>query len=206
MRQRDTELVYIVFVQWWTVSTVEEAISLTLQVSREFVRSRPPFWMTSSGKKGESKSLIAKKFRREHVNVYRYHYVSRWPNTVICGNIFGRWRESSRPVYTRGRESLTHWGRVTHRCVCNFTTIGSGNGLSPGRRQAITWTNAGILLIGPLGTNFSEILIKIQTFSFRKMHLKTSSAKRRSFCFGLNVLKTSLSFQFKLVITNNFNL
>ena len=37
--------------------------------------------------------------------------------------------------------------------------IGSDNGLSPGRRQAIIWTNAGILLIGPLGTNFIEILI-----------------------------------------------
>ena len=38
-------------------------------------------------------------------------------------------------------------------------TIGSDNGLSPGRRQAIIWTNVGILLIEPLGTNFSEILI-----------------------------------------------
>ena len=40
------------------------------------------------------------------------------------------------------------------------------------RMYAIIWTNAGILLIGPLGTNFNEILIGIQTFSFRKMHLK----------------------------------
>ena len=39
---------------------------------------------------------------------------------------------------------LTHWGRVTHICVCNQTIIGSNNGLSPGRRQAIIWTNAGI--------------------------------------------------------------
>ena len=58
----------------------------------------------------------------------------------------------------------------------------------PGRRQAITWTNDGILLIGPLGTNFREILSKIHTFSFKKMHLKTSSAKWRPFCLGLNVL------------------
>ena len=59
---------------------------------------------------------------------------------------------------------LNHWGRVTHICVGNLTIIGSDNGLSPGRRQAIIWINAGILLIGPLGTNFSEILIKIITF------------------------------------------
>ena len=49
---------------------------------------------------------------------------------------------------------------MTHICVSKLTIIGSNNGLSPGRRQAIIWTNAGILLIGPLGTNFSEILIE----------------------------------------------
>ena len=54
---------------------------------------------------------------------------------------------------------LTHWCRVTHICVSKLTSIGSDNGLAPGRRQAIIWTNAGILLIGHLGTNFSEILI-----------------------------------------------
>ena len=56
-----------------------------------------------------------------------------------------------------GSTTLTHWGRVTHKCVGNLTIIGSDNGLLPGRRQAIIRTNAGILLIGPLGTNFSKI-------------------------------------------------
>ena len=84
---------------------------------------------------------------------------------------------------------LTHWDRVTHTCVGKLTIIGSDNGLSPGRRQAIIWTNAGILLIGPLGTYFSEFLIAIETFSFKKMHLKISSAKWRPFCLGLNVSK-----------------
>ena len=56
---------------------------------------------------------------------------------------------------------LTHWGCVTHICVGKVTIIGSDNGLSPGRRQAIIWTNPGILLIGPLETKFSEILIEI---------------------------------------------
>ena len=77
---------------------------------------------------------------------------------------------------------------MTHKCVCKLTIIASDDGLSPGRRQAIIWTNAGILLIEPLGTNFSEILIGIQIFSFKKMHLKMSSAKWRPFCLGLNVL------------------
>ena len=72
---------------------------------------------------------------------------------------------------------LTHWGLVTHICIGNLTIIGSDNGLSPGRRQAIIWTNVGILLIGPLGTNFSEMLSEIHTFPFKKMHLKMPSAK-----------------------------
>ena len=87
--------------------------------------------------------------------------------------------------------ALTHWGRVTHICVSKLTIIGSDNGLSLGRRQAIIWTNAGILLIGPLRTNFCVILIKIHTFTFKKMHLNISSGKRRPFCLGLNVLMQS---------------
>ena len=75
-----------------------------------------------------------------------------------------------------------HWGRVK---LVKLTIIGLDNGLSPGRRQAIIWTNARILLIRSLGTN-SEILSKIYTFSFKTMQLNMSS--RRPFCLGLNVL------------------
>ena len=85
-------------------------------------------------------------------------------------------------------DGLTHWGRVMHICVGKLTIIGSNNGLSPGRRQAIIWTNAGKLLIRPLGTNCSEILIGIKTFSFKKMYLQMSSAKWRPFYLSLNVL------------------
>ena len=66
--------------------------------------------------------------------------------------------------FVQGEMSLTHWGRMTYICVSKQTIIGSDNGLSPGRRQAIIWTNAGILLMGTLGTNFSEILILILTY------------------------------------------
>ena len=84
--------------------------------------------------------------------------------------------------------TLSHGGRVTHICVSEIIIIGSDNGLSPCRRQAIIWTNAGILLIGSLGINFSEILIEINRVSFNEIHLKMSSAKRRLFRLGLNVL------------------
>ena len=60
----------------------------------------------------------------------------------------------------------THFGWVKHVCVDNLTIIGSDNGLAPtcSRQLAIIWTNAGILLIGPLGINFREIFIKTKHF------------------------------------------
>ena len=57
---------------------------------------------------------------------------------------------------------------MTRICVNKVTTIGADSGLLPGRRKAIIWANAEILLIGSLGTNFSEILVKIQTFHSEK--------------------------------------
>ena len=97
--------------------------------------------------------------------------------------------------------TLTHWGRVTHICVGKLTVIDSDNGLSPGQCQAIIWTNAGILLIGPLGTNFNETSIEIHTFSFKKIHLKLSSGKWRPFCRGLNVLTLLDPSSFKSAYT-----
>ena len=87
-----------------------------------------------------------------------------------------------------GLNELIHRGRVTHICISKLTIIGSDNGLSPGQRQAIIWTNAGILLIQTFGTNSSEILNAIHIFSFKKMHLQMSSAKWRLFRLGLNEL------------------
>ena len=78
---------------------------------------------------------------------------------------------------------------MTHICISKRTIIGSDNGLSHGWRQAINWTNAGILWIRTLGTIFSDILIKIHKFSFKKMHLEMSSGNWLPFCLGLNVLK-----------------
>ena len=70
---------------------------------------------------------------------------------------------------------------MTHICVSKLTIIAG--------RQAVIRTNAVLLLIGALGTNFNEILIKIHTFSFKKIHLKMSTGRWRPFCLCLNVLK-----------------
>ena len=126
-----------------------------------------------------SKSMVSTWFV-SYLLVYTWHTPLHYPHAANAGCVLA----GVAPV-----AALTHWGRVTHICVSNLTIIGSDNSLSPGRRQAIIWTNAGILLIGPLGTIVSEILIEIYSFLFKKMHLNMSSGKWLPFCLGLNVLK-----------------
>ena len=77
---------------------------------------------------------------------------------------------------------------MLHICINKSTIIGSDNDLAPGWCQAINWTNAGILLIQTLGTNFSEVLREILIFSFQKIQLKMLSAKWQPFCLVLHVL------------------
>ena len=115
-----------------------------------------------------------------------------FPYIMYCVQVWGS-------AYETHLRHLTHWGRVTHICVSKLTIIGSDNGLSPGRRQAIIWTNSGILLIRTLGTNFSEILGEIHSFSFLKMHLKMASAKWRLFGLCLNELMTLQNKIVKLI-------
>ena len=81
-----------------------------------------------------------------------------------------------------------------HIFISKLTIIGSDNGLSPGWCHAIIWISARIFLIGPLGTNTSEILSGIQTFSFKKIHLNMLSAKWHPLvsalmCYGIPRLK-----------------
>ena len=82
---------------------------------------------------------------------------------------------------------LTHWSWVMHKCISKLTTIGSDNGLSPGLHQTVIWTNDIILLIGPIGTIFSEILIENHIFSLKKMQLKMMSGKWQPFSLNRNV-------------------
>ena len=73
------------------------------------------------------------------------------------------------------------------------------NGLSPGRRQAIIWTNDGIFLSGPLRTNF-----EIHAFSVKKMHLKMSSAKWRPFCPRRDELKEGFRLYFPATFLSTY--
>ena len=101
---------------------------------------------------------------------YLHNGISYTGKTTSLYWIRAHWAHLSMGKFT------VHWGQVTHICVCKLINIDSNNSLSPGWCQAIIWTYAGILLIQALGTNFSEILNKIHIFSFKKMHLKISSA------------------------------
>ena len=116
--------------------------------------------------------------------------ISSWSKTLYanCELSQMQWKQN-KIISQHFNYDLTHWGWVTHICVSKLTIIGSDNGLSPEQRQAIIWINARILLIGPLGKNFSEILIEIQTFPLKKIRMKMSSAKCCSFHLGLNVLR-----------------
>ena len=108
------------------------------------------------------------------------------PSCLHNGNSYNG--KTASLYYWHSPKCLTHWGWVRHICLSKINIIGSDNGLSPGWCQAIIWTNTGILLSGSLGTNFSEILIEIHTFSFKKMQLKMLSAEQWPFCLRLNVL------------------
>ena len=69
--------------------------------------------------------------------------------------------------------------------MCQQVWLAVGGSVSgPKRRIAI--------LIGPLGTKFSKVLIGIQTFLFIKLHWNTSSAKWRVFCLGLGWVNVSI--------------
>ena len=113
-------------------------------------------------------------------------FVVIWSTAITCTNDD---QDVCSHMVSPAHNELTHWGRVTHICVTQLITIVSDNGLSLHRRQAITWNNDGILLVGHVGRNFSEILIEIYTFAFKKMHLKMSSEKWRPSCLSLNVLR-----------------
>ena len=85
----------------------------------------------------------------------------------------------------------------------DWIIIGSDNGLSLIKHQAIIWTNYDILQIRPKATRFNEILFGIQKFSFKTMHFNISSAKWWPFCFGLNVLKDDESNAAKISLELN---
>ena len=86
-------------------------------------------------------------------------------------------------------------------CIGNLTIIGSDNGLASGRRQAIIWTNAVILLIGPVGTNFCEIFSCDQAAIWLVQSVCLSV--RPSVCLSVTPFSPCIIMKFSGVITND---
>ena len=99
-------------------------------------------------------------------------------NDPWCSNIYGLKK-------TDLKGDITHCGLVMSVILAHFV---SGNDLLPIWCQVITWTSAILISIRTWRPNFNLILIKFWTFSFKKMHLKLSSAKWLPF-FSNSVLR-----------------
>ena len=92
---------------------------------------------------------------------------SRW-----CCRSLAKWQTVEKNLFNWYIATTSYKRLIVEAKWCMYASVkepsfDSENDLAPGRRQAILWTNAGILLIGPLETNFSEIIIGIQQFSFK---------------------------------------
>ena len=106
-------------------------------------------WMSSSAKKVASRFSLSLRNSIDNNKCYdcKCTFIIFQQDMAHKGLTIPMWIQNIQCL------SLTYWGRVTHICVGKLSIIGSDNGLSPDRRQTIIWTNAGILLIGTLGTN-----------------------------------------------------
>ena len=130
---------------------------------RDNVDSSPEFLLQRRISQRENiPSWAIKKFKTQPINKYI-------GIVTLCTQML------KAPWTTMINRSLTHWGRVTHTCVTKLTIIGSDNGLSPGGRQAIIWTNDGILLTGTWGTNENVVCGMVAILSRPQCVKKTSS-------------------------------
>ena len=117
--------------------------------------------------------------------MFWYIYVTcTMPLHTLALTLWGR--DNMAPILHNHIFKFTHSSRVAHICVSKLSIVGSYNYFSPGRHQAIIWTNNDILYIGLFGTNCCEIWIEIYILSL-KMHLNMSG-NWRPFCLGLYLL------------------
>ena len=84
---------------------------------------------------------------------------------------------------------LTHWGRVTHICVSKLTIIGSDNGLSPDRRQAIIWTNDKNMVDFNLRNKLQWNLKRNSCIFIQENAFENVVCEMASIFLGLNVLR-----------------
>ena len=120
--------------------------------------------------------------------IWLWCVLKRVPCTPTANNL----TDWTNRTYTKSdwNTILIHWDRVTHIRVNRLTNIGSDNGLSPDRRQAVIWTNAGILLIHTLGTNFSEILMRNSYISMQENAFESVVCEMKKILFRSEYVNT----------------
>ena len=117
-------------------------------------------------------------------------------------------RLAKHPLKTK----LTHWGQETHICVDNLTMIGSDNGLSPGRRQAIIriqcWNIVNWKLRNILQWNINRnVYIFIEENAFESVVRKMAATLSQSHCVNFLSKKGHIClfcWNAKIKITNTF--
>ena len=102
------------------------------------------------------------------LRLHMFTYITTWYYHLLCSLK----HPSSYPVFPYAIDTVSFivwWNGpgVSQICVSKLNIVDSDNGLSPGRHQAIIWTNAEILSIRNLRTNLTEILCEIHAFSFK---------------------------------------
>ena len=141
-------------------------------------------WRFSHVSNCQFESALVQVLAWHHKQVTSHYFNQWWPSSLmhLCIMVTrAQWVKAQiKPVQL----PLTHPPLCCIYASVSRVSIGSDNGLSPVRHQAITWNNTHLLSIRPLGTNLCEIGIKTQKCSFMKMHLKISPAKWRPFCPG----------------------
>ena len=153
----------MVFVPGLQINVLYIAVLLVYLVSRLLSRLPPNAELSPGDKSSQVKSaLMLQQFKTQrkmlsyswqlqcdNVNTYPHGFESMWDHRWV--SLHQRYFSSTLFALISFRKCivqfwlysiLTHWGRVTHICIGKLTSIGSDNGLSPERRQAIIWTNA----------------------------------------------------------------
>ena len=95
-------------------------------------------------------SLVMPRLDIDFAKLDMLSFSLRWIQSFFLHIVMEKWWKPMKVFSFLPFRGLTHWGRETNIWVSNQISIGLDNGFSPGRRQAIIWTNAGILLIRTL--------------------------------------------------------
>ena len=101
------------------------------------------------------------------------------------------------PILNHVEMILTHWGQEMNISICGLGSIASGNGLLPVRCQVITYTNADLLSIGPLGTKPRWNFYQNRLIFIQKFWSENVFSKWWPICLSLNVLNCATQQQLK---------